>query len=161
MAFSPDGSELAAQSDTILEIVDLASGTVETVPGARFLGWLDTESLYAATSSGVEFVDLDAGVALRPTTGNDWQAESPTGLHLRADTTGVARQIVAADGSTLLDLSSANLIGEQYPATTDHVSSWLQPGWWSPDGGMLALNSADGKSIVLLSVNPTKPGSLA
>jgi hypothetical protein len=26
---------------------------------------------------------------------------------------------------------------------------------------MLALNSADGKSIVLLSVNPTKPGSLA
>jgi hypothetical protein len=160
MAFSPDGSELAAQSDTNMEIVDLAGGTVETVPGARFLGWLDTGSLYAATSSGVEFVDLDAGVALRPTTGNEWQAESPTGLHLRADTTGAARQIVAADGSTLLDLSSAGLIAEQYPATTDHVSSWLQPGWWSPDGGMIALKSADGQSLVMLSVDPSKPGSL-
>jgi WD40 repeat protein len=161
MAFSPDGSELAAQSDTNMEIVDLAGGTVETVPGARFLGWLDTGSLYAATSSGVEFVDLDTGVALRPTTGNEWQAESPTGLHLRADTTGAARQIVAADGSTLLDLSSAGLIAEQYPATTDHVSSWLQPGWWSPDGGMIALKSADGQSLVMLSVDPSKPGFLA
>jgi WD40 repeat protein len=161
MAFSPDGSELAAQSDTNMEIVDLAGGTVETVPGARFLGWLDTGSLHAATSSGVELVDLDAGVALRPTTGNEWQAESPTGLHLRADTTGTARQIVAADGSTLLDLSSAGLIAEQYPATTDHVSSWLQPGWWSPDGGMIALKSADGQSLVMLSVDPSKPGSLA
>ena len=160
MAFSPDGSELAAQSDTNMEIVDLAGGSMETVPGARFLGWLDTGSLYAATSSGVEFVDLDAGVALRPTTGNEWQAESPTGLHLRADTTGTARQIVAADGSTLLDLSSAGLIAEQYPATTDHVSSWLQPGWWSPDGGMIALKSADGQSLVMLSVDPSKPGSL-
>ena len=160
MAFSPDGSELAAQSDTNMEIVDLAGGSMETVPGARFLGWLDTGSLHAATSSGVEFVDLDAGVALRPTTGNEWQAESPTGLHLRADTTGTARQIVAADGSTLLDLSSAGLIAEQYPATTDHVSSWLQPGWWSPDGGMIALKSADGQSLVMLSVDPSKPGSL-
>ena len=161
MAFSPDGAELAAQSDADLNVVDLAGGTVETVPGARFLGWLDTESLYAATASGVEFVDLDVGVAVRPSPGNEWQAESPIGLHLRADTTGAARQIVAADGSTLLDLSSAGLIAETYPSTTDHVSSWLQPGWWSPDGRMLVLKSADGQSLALLSVDPTKPGSLA
>jgi len=37
MAFSPDGAELAAQSDADLNVVDLAGGTVETVPGARFL----------------------------------------------------------------------------------------------------------------------------
>jgi hypothetical protein len=109
----------------------------------------------------VEFVDLDVGVAVRPSPGNEWQAESPIGLHLRADTTGAARQIVAADGSTLLDLSSAGLIAETYPSTTDHVSSWLQPGWWSPDGRMLVLKSADGQSLALLSVDPTKPGSLA
>ena len=160
MAFSPDGTKLAAQSDTTLEVVDLAAGRVETVPGARFLGWLDKENLYAATSSGVELVDLDAGVATRPTTGNEWQAESPTGLHLQADTTGVARAILAPDGTTLLDLSRAGLIAEQYPDTSGHLDPWLQPGWWSPDGRMLALKSAGGQSLVLLSVDPTKPGAI-
>jgi WD40 repeat protein len=161
MAFSPDGTELAAQSDADLKVVDLVGGDVETVPDVRFLGWLDVESLYAATRTGVEFVDLDVGVVTRPITGDEWQAESPIGLHLQGDTTGAARAILASDGTTLLDLTPANLMAEQYPDTSGHVDPWLQPGWWSPDGGMIALKSADGASLVLISIDPTKTGKLA
>jgi WD40 repeat protein len=155
MAFSPDGADFAAQSDADLEIADLDTGDVQRIPGVRFLGWLDQESLYAAAGSQVEFVDLDpVGVDAAP---NDlWQAASPTGLHLQGDTTGAAVAILAADGTKLLDLSSGGLVAERYPATGDHVISALQQQWWSPDGRMLALASADGRSVVMFSIDPTK-----
>jgi hypothetical protein len=35
-----------------------------------------------------------------------------------------------------------------------------QKSWWSPDGRMLALESSDGSSLALISVDPTKPGSI-
>jgi WD40 repeat protein len=160
MAFSPDDTDFAAQSDADLEIADLDTGEVQKIPGVRFLGWLDTESLYAANGTQVEFVDLDP-LGVDPALGNLWQAASPTGLHLQGDTTGAAVAILASDGTTLLDLSSAGLVAEQYPATNDYIASALQPQWWSPDGRMLALRSADGQSLVLLSVDPTKPGTSA
>jgi hypothetical protein len=158
MAFSPDQTLLAAQSDTDLEIVDLGGQPVETLPGTRFLGWLDDETLYAVNGSQLELVDLDP-LAVNAAAGNEWQAESPTGLHLAGDLTGAARRIVAQDGTTLLDLSSAGLVADA-PTVGDRVDSHLQPGWWSPDGRMLVLESADGASLVLLSVDPAKPGSI-
>ena len=160
MAFGPDDQDLAAQSDADLEIADLSTGAVQTIPNVRFLGWLDSESLYAASGTQVEFVDLDP-LGVSPAANNLWQAASPTGFHLQADLSGAARAILASDGSTLLDLSSAGLVAEQYPAATDPVVSALQQQWWSPDGRMLALRSADGQSLVMLSVDPTTPGSLS
>jgi hypothetical protein len=159
MALSPGLTSLAAQSDANLEIVDLAGGPEETLAGTRFLGWLDDETLYAVSGSQLELVDLDP-LAVNAAAGNEWQAESPTGLHLAADLTGAALRIVASDGTTLVDLSSAGLVAERYPAANDRVVSALQPGWWSPDGRMLVLESADGASLVLLSVDPTKSGSI-
>lgn len=158
MAFSPDESMLAAQSDADLEIVELDGGSVETLPGIRFLGWLDAETLYAASGSQLELVDLDP-LAVMPVEGNEWQAESPTGLHISADFTGAARRIVAADGTTLMGLASEGLAAERYPTANEPVGTALQPDWWSPDGRMLALQSRDGNSLVLLSVDPAKPGA--
>jgi hypothetical protein len=159
MAFGLDDEDLAAQSDADLKVVDLGSGEVQTIPGVRFLGWLDSESLYAASGSQVEFVDLDP-LGVSAAANNLWQAASPTGLHLQADLSGAARAILAADGSTLVDLSPAALVAEQYPAVDDFITSALQQQWWSPDGRMLALKSADGRSLVLISVDPSKPGLL-
>ncbi len=157
MAFSPDLTMLAAQSDADLEIVDLGGQSVETLPGTRFLGWLDAETLYAVAGSQLKLVDLDP-LAMMDASGDEWQAESPTGLHLAADLTGAARRIVAQDGTTLLDLSSAGLVAER-PTVGDRVASALQQSWWSPDGRMLALESSDGTSLVLISVDPTMKGS--
>jgi hypothetical protein len=159
MAFSPDLSMLAAQSDADLEIVDLGGQPVETLTGTRFLGWLDSETLYAVKGSQLELVDLDP-LAVMAAVGNEWQAESPTGLHLAGDLTGVARRLVAQDGTTLMDLSSAGLAAERYPTADEHVNPSLQQSWWSPDGRMLALKSSDGSSLYLLSVDPAIKGSL-
>jgi WD40 repeat protein len=160
MAFSPDGSDLAAQSDSDLKVVDLSSGDTQTIAGQRFLGWPDTESIYAASGSVVNFVDLDPN-GIDATTAGVWQAESSTGLHLQGDLTGAATRILAAYGSTLLDLSGAGLQADRYPETGTAVNPWLQPNWWSPDGRMLALRSSDGGSLVLISVDPDKPGAVA
>ncbi len=158
MAFGPDMTILAAQSDADLEIVELGGESIETLPGMRFLGWLDAETLYAVSGSQLELVDLDPLDTI-PVDGDQWQASSPTGLHLAADLTGAARRIVAEDGTTLMDISSAGLVAERYPVAGQPVSPMLQPGWWSPDGRMLALESSDGASLALFSVDPTKPGS--
>ena len=158
MAFSPDQTMLAVESDADLEIVDLGGQPVETLPGTRFLGWLDAETLYAVSGSQLDLVDLDP-LAVTAVSGDEWQAESPTGLHLAGDLTGAVRRIVAQDGTTLMDLSSAGLVAER-PIVGDRVDSHLQPGWWSPDGRMLVLESADEATLVLLSVDPAKPGSI-
>ena len=113
MAFSPDQTMLAAQSDADLEIVDLGGQPVETLTGTRFLGWLDSETLYAVSGSQLKLVDLDP-LAVMAIAGDEWQAESPTGLHLSGDLTGAARRIVTQDGTTLMDLSSAGLVAERY-----------------------------------------------
>jgi hypothetical protein len=158
MAFSPDESMLAAQSDADLEIVELDGGSVETLAGTRFLGWLDAETLYAAAGSQLELVDLDP-LAVMSVAGNEWQAESPTGLHIGSDLNGAARRIVAADGTTLMSLASEGLVAERYSTANEPVTTGLQADWWSPDGRMLVLQSRDASSVVLLSVDPAKPGA--
>jgi hypothetical protein len=156
MAFNPDGTEVAAQSDGDLEVADLDSGEVDTLPNLRFLGWLDVESIIAVAGTQVEFVDLDP-TAVSSMPGTTWKAESPTGLELQADLTGSARAILAQDGSTLLDLSAAGLVAERYTDPSGPTMTWLQQQWWSPDGRMLALRSADGLSLSLISVDPSQP----
>jgi hypothetical protein len=165
MAFNPDGTSIAAQSDGDLEVADLGSGEVDTLPNLRFLGWLDVESIIAVAAtagsgagSQVEFVDLDPA-AVSPLPGTTWKAESPTGLELQADLTGAVRSILAADGTTLLDLSAAGLVAERQPGPNEPTGTWLQQQWWSPDGRMLALKAADGKSLAMISVDPAVPGS--
>jgi hypothetical protein len=159
MAFSPGGDSLAAQSDSNLEVADVDTGNLDMIPGVRFLGWLDDETIMAARNSRIELIDLDpldvSSVAYAV-----WQAESPTGLHLAADLTGAARAILASDGTALMDLSSAGLVAERYPSANEPVVTALQPSWWSPDGAMLALESADGTSLALLSVDPSKPAAV-
>ena len=151
IAFSPDGGSIAAQAGVDLEVADLDSGEPQTIPGVRFLGWLDQESVFLAAGSKIEFADLDP-LEISTASYAQWKTSSPAGLQLAADSTGAARAVLAADGSTLLDLSSAGFVAERYPAPDDPVVTYLQPAWWSPDGSMLALESADDTSIALLSV---------
>ena len=156
MAFSPGGDDLAAQSDASLEIADLTTGKLSALPGLRFLGWLDDETIFVSVPSGIEVVDLDPPTPSTATY-DEWQVASPDGLHVSADISGTARRILAADGSTLMDLTSEQLVLESPPAPGQPVFTRLQPGWWSPDGRMLVLASADGRSLALISVDPSQP----
>jgi hypothetical protein len=160
MAFNPSATRLAAQSDADLEVVNISDGQVRTLTGTRFLGWLDDDHLYVAGGTAVEIIDLAAeqGPGLLVASG-EWQIPSPAGPRLVAGSTGGVRRIVAADGTTvLLDLSLSALAVDRH-LDTEFIYSAMQPQWWSPDGRMLALESTNGMSLVLLSVELTDAGS--
>jgi hypothetical protein len=161
MAFDPSATLLAAQSDADLEIVAVNGGQVRTIPGARFLSWLDDSHLYYMSGSSVVLLDLALGAPAGTVVSTaEWQVPSPAGPRLAADATGAARRIAGADGTTtLLDLSSASLLVDTNQ-TSDQMVSALQQRWWSPDGRMLALASSDGTSVALFSVDPKMKGSI-
>ena len=161
MAFSPSATMLAAQSDADLEIVTIAGSKVQTIPGARFLSWLDDDHLYYKAGADVEMLVLRSGAsASAPAPNSEWAVTSPAGPHLMLDATGTARRIVSADWTTtLLDLSATSLSVFANPAA-DQMISTVQDGLWSPDGRMLAVASSDGTSLALFSVTDL-PGSVA
>jgi hypothetical protein len=161
MAFNPSATRLAAQSDADLEVVTIAGGSVQTIPGARFLSWLDDDHLYYMAGADVEMLVLRSGAsAAAPAPKNEWAVTSPVGQHLVVDASGAARRIVSADWTTtLLDLSSASLSVFANPAA-DPMTSSLQRRLWSPGGRLLALASSDGTSVALFSVTDL-PGSVA
>jgi hypothetical protein len=161
MEWNPSGTRLAAQSDTDLEILDIATGKVRTAASARLLGWADDDHVSVLRSGG-SFAVLGA----TPTTPDvgavvlGWSVPSSTGAQLIPDGEGLATRIDTADAkTTLLDLSSAGLVARpdlagNYPGTG------LLHSPWSADGRMLALPSADGTSIALISVDPAVPGAV-
>jgi WD40 repeat protein len=159
MAFSPSGTRLAAESDADLEIVDISSGQVETVPNVRFLGWSGDDYAYGLTTAG-SVVAVPATTSIQPYGGiivGGWTIPSPSGVLLTADASGDALRVSSADTkTTLLDLSSSGLMTAR-AQTSEYRLSYLQPRWWSPDGRMLALESSDGTSIALISVDPAAP----
>ena len=161
MAFDPSANLLAAQSDANLEIVTVNGGEIRTIPGARFLSWLDDSHLFYSSDSSVRLLDLASRVSAGTVVGTgEWQVPSSAGPRLLAAATGAARRIVGSDGTTtLLDLYSTSL-----PVDSDQMSGQavtaLQQSPWSPDGRMLALASSDGTSVVLFSVDPTMKGSI-
>jgi WD40 repeat protein len=161
MAFNPSGTRLAAQSDNDLEIVDIATGAVKTVPGVRLLGWADDEVVYVQGADGrVSPADATDSIRDLVVDPDQWQVRSPAGAFVDVDKTGRVLKIAGADAkTTLLDLSSASLAlaGDR---TNDYVSSSLQARWWSPDGRLLVLPSADGTELDLFSVDDL-PGSVA
>jgi WD40 repeat protein len=156
MSFSPGDEVLAAQTDAGLAIADVNSGGLESLPDFRFLGWLDDESIFGAEGPAIHFADLDPPEA-SSTVYQEWQAASSIGVQVAADITGAAQRIVAADGTTLMDLSSARLVLDRPAAADQPIVSGLQTRWWSPDGRLLALPSADGASLVLISIDPSAP----
>ncbi len=161
MAFNQSATMLAAQSDADLEILDIATGQMKTVPGARLLGWADDDHVYCLTSDGS--LALIGATAVIPAYGGitlDWSIPSSAGPSVDVDTSGRVLRIAGADGKVLLDLSSAGLVVDADQATGPAVSA-LQQRWWSPDGRMLALESSDGTSLDLFSVDPTASGSIA
>jgi hypothetical protein len=161
MAFNPSATRLAAQSDADLEIVTVAGGSVQTIPGARFLSWLDDDHMYYKAGADVEMLVLRSGAsASAPAPNSEWAVTSPAGPHLMLDATGTARRIVSADWTTtLLDLSATSLSEFANPAA-DQTTPSLQSRSWSPDGGLLAVPSSDGTSLALISVTD-QPGSVA
>jgi len=160
MAFNPSSTRLAAQSDQDLEILDIATGRVKTVSGARLLGWADDDRLYCLTSGGS--MALVGATAAIPDFGGiivDWSVPSSAGPTVDVDSTGRAIRIAGENGKVLLDLSSANLVVDANQATGQVISA-LQQRWWSPDGRMLAVPSSDGTSLALFSVTDL-PGDVA
>lgn len=163
MAFNPSATRLAAESDKDLEIVDVATGQVKTVPNARLLGWADDDYVYCLTTDGS--VALVAATAKIPPfngiVAGGWPIPSSNGPELVVDTAGAATRILGTDHkTTLLDLSSTSLIAESGLASSYRVSA-LRQSPWSPDGRMLALESSDGTSLALFSVDPKTSGSIA
>ena len=162
MAFNPSATRLAAQSDADLEILDIATGSVQTIAGARLLGWFDDDHLYYRAGSTLEMLNLaSSGASTSAAVGSgEWQMPSPAGPLLVLDATGAVRRIVAADWTTtLLDLSSTSLLVDANQAS-DQMVSELQQRLWSPDGRMLAVPSSDGTSLALIAVTDL-PGSIA
>ena len=156
MAFNPSATELAAQSDADLEVVTVEGGQVRTITGARFLSWLDDSHLYYMAGTSVMSLDLASGSTGTVVGSGDWQIPSAAGPQIVVDKTGVARRIVGADGSTLIDLSSASLaVAHMLPLP----ATFLEQQRWSPDGRMLAIDSFDGTSLALFSVTDL-PGSI-
>ena len=153
MAFNPSETRLAAQSDADLEIVDIAANSVKTIPGARFLSWLDDDHLYYKAGAAVEMLNLRSGAsASAPAPNDEWVLTTPAGPHLVLDASGAARRIVSADWTTtLLDLSAASLKVYANPAS-DQTTSSVQDSLWSPDGGLLVVPSSDLTSLALFSV---------
>ncbi|MGD0861745.1 MAG: hypothetical protein ABSA21_03165 [Candidatus Limnocylindrales bacterium] len=160
MAFNPSATRLAAQSDADLEILDIATGQIKIVSGARLLGWADDDHAYCLTSDG-SLALVGATAAIPPFGGIviDWSIPSSAGPSVDVDSTGRAIRIAGVDGKALLDLSSTSLVVEANPASGQMVSE-LQQRLWSPDGRMLALESSDGTSLDIFSVTDL-PGSIA
>jgi hypothetical protein len=166
MAFNPSATRLAAESDGNLEIVDIATGQVHTVPSARLLGWSDDDYVYCLTAAGsVARVGATAEIPLFKGIVVAWTIASSIDVQLVVDPHGAATRIMAADGkATVLDLAPENLgpvrdLGEVTSTPQPRLSAlWRNP--WSPDGRMLALESSDGTSLVLISVDPAliRPG---
>ena len=166
MAFNPSATRLAAESDGNLEIVDIATGQLKTVPNARLLGWSDDDYLYCLTRAGsVALVGATAEIPVFNGIVIAWPIVSSIDLQLVVDANGTATRIMAADGkATVLDLASASLgpvrdLGEATSTPQPRLSAlWRSP--WSPDGRMVVLKSSDGTSLALISVDPAliRPG---
>jgi hypothetical protein len=157
LAFSPSGEAVAAQTGTGIEFADVDGGRPLSVPGVSLLGWLDDETMFGEVGGQIRLVETDP-----PDIGagsyQEWKAGAPLGLAISADPAGGALRVVGADGSVLLDVSPADLVLEPRPAAGEPVVS-LQP--WSPDGRMLALESRDGTTLALISVDPAQPASVS
>jgi hypothetical protein len=160
MAFNPSATRLAAESDGNLEIVDIATGQVKTVPNARLLGWSDDDYVYCLTAAG-NLAGFGATPEFPPSKVilMGWSIPSSIGLMLDLDATGAAVGITGLGGKVVLDLSSASLIADRGQTSGYKVSAlWRSP--WSPDGRMVVLKSSDGTSLALISVDPApiRPG---
>jgi hypothetical protein len=160
MAFNPSASRLAAQSGADLEIVDIGTGAVKTIPGVKMLGWADDGHLYCLSTGGTVALVYATEDAPRidSVAGGGWSIPSPSGPELVAGAAGAVTRILAPDHKTmLLDLTSTTLITETSLKSKYQGSAlWHSP--WSPDGRMLVLPSSDGTSLALLSVDPAKAG---
>jgi hypothetical protein len=157
MAFAAVGDSVAATSANGMEEMELGGTAIATLPGVRFLGWLDEETIFVELDGRMVLADLDPPTVDTATTYQAWQAEGPNGLHIAADLTGTVLRVVGSDGSSLLDLSTQNLMTEPVSADGASRPTSMQPSWWSPDGGMLVLQARDGSSVALISVDPKKP----
>jgi photosystem II stability/assembly factor-like uncharacterized protein len=153
MAFNPSGTRLAAESDNDLEIVDIATGQVKTVPGAHLLGWSDDDRVYCQTAAGsLALVGATAKINDFGGIVVNWAVPSPAGPTVEVDKAGRPLRIAGANiKKTLLDLSAMSLQAAR-ESTAGQRTSELRQSAWSPDGSMLALESADGASLALFSV---------
>jgi hypothetical protein len=161
MAFNPSGTRLAAESDKDLQILDIATGKIKRVTGARLLGWADGDHVDVLTTGGsLALVGATAGIPDFGGVVTAWSVASSLGPRLIAGGTGMAVRVAGADDkTTLLDLSSSDLVvlpdlAGRYQGTL------LRQNPWSADGRTLALPSADGTSIALISVDPEVPGAV-
>jgi hypothetical protein len=156
LAFSPSGEAIAAQTASGVVFADVDGGQPLSISGVRLLGWLDDETMFGEVGGQIRLVETDP-----PDIGagsyREWQSGSPSGLSVAADLAGAAVRIAGTDGSTLLDLSSADLVVERPPYSGEGAATVLQPARWSPDGRMLVLESRDGATLALISVDPAHP----
>ena len=162
MAFNPSETRLAAESGSDLEILDIGTGATRTVAGARLLGWWNDDFVYYLTTGNAIAAApaTDTTEILQGPPPTEWPIPSFHGADLLADWKGSATRIVSADQSTtLLDLTSADLVVPT-DLTAGYEAVSLRQSPWSPDGRMLALETADKTTLVLISVDPGQGGAV-
>ena len=153
IAFGVGGDSVAAQAGDSTVILDAGGPDAQTLPAARFLGWLDTETIFVERDTRILVADLDPPNVSDATAYPRWQAAGPNGINLAANLDGSALAILRDDGSTLLDLSGRDLVAVRPPAAAEPIVTGMQPEWWAPDGGTIALESVDGTSLTLISID--------
>ncbi len=155
LAFAPGGKMLAAQSDGDLAIADLGSGHVTVVKNVRLLAWIDSQHLALAGNAAV--IDA-ANPSAKLASVDGHYAVGDTGITLAITADGKVNGVDGPNGR-VVDLASEGLSidGNRAPGADEREETRLQPSYWSPDGRMLALPSADGSSIVLVSADPAHP----
>jgi hypothetical protein len=161
MAFNPSGTRLAAQSDSEVEIADLGGGAVVVAKGVRLLGWTTDHTLALRSGETLEVAELLGGLQVTTPEPSEMLIPSPVdGIALGIDVHGKAIEVRSPRGS-LLGLRGADLTidANPEPAADEHQSTRLAAAYWSPDGRMLALPTADGLSIALISVDPDRPAA--
>ena len=160
MAFNPSGTRFVAQSDSDVAIADLADASVVKVPGVRLVGWLNDTLLWVVSSGKLGQIDASTGDVLSWAAAGTVILPSSASARLYCGSDGTAQAIVGPS-TVLLDLTGEGLAidANPEPAADEHQSTRLAPAYWSPDGRMLALPSADGQSIALISVDPDRPAA--
>lgn len=159
LAFSPSGKMLAAQSDSDVEIADIDTGSISVAKGVRLLAWVTDQRLALRAGETLEVADLSDGFEV--TTPEPSEILVPSvidGVALGIDVHGAAIEVRGPKDS-LFSLRDEKLaiVANPQPAANEAVYSVLQPTYWSPDGRMLVLPTADGRAIDLISVDPAKP----
>jgi len=156
LAWSPGARLLAAQSDGDVEVADVETGAMWTAKGVRLLAWTADRDLALRAGNTLELARIAGGLDVTTSEPGEILVPSPLqDVALGLDVDGNLIEVRGPNGS-LLALQGEKLAIDPNPApgANDYATTWLQEGYWSPDGRMVAVWSQNKTSVALIAVDP-------